>query len=99
MAASKYTYVQYYDIQKYSNITEGEYSIQDLPLVDSLLRAVVQGHVCRSERLRVYVHRSVLPRSVMQGHVHRSPCAQGKRSQAVHVPRSVALYVGKRDAE
>ena len=37
MAASKYTYVQYYDIHKYSNITEGEHSIQHLPLVDSPL--------------------------------------------------------------
>ncbi|CAE7887506.1 unnamed protein product [Symbiodinium sp. KB8] len=37
MAASKYTYVQYYDMHKYSKITEGEHSIQDLPLVDSLL--------------------------------------------------------------
>ena len=37
MAASKYTYVQYCDIHKYSKITEGEHSIQDLPLVDSPL--------------------------------------------------------------
>ena len=37
MAAAKYTHIQYCDAHKHINITDGEHSIRDLPLVDSPL--------------------------------------------------------------
>ena len=37
MAAAKYTYIQYCDAHKHIKITDGEHSVQDLPLVDSPL--------------------------------------------------------------
>ncbi|CAE7431303.1 ANKRD17, partial [Symbiodinium microadriaticum] len=37
MAAAKYTHIHYCDAHKHINITDGEHSIRDLPLVDSPL--------------------------------------------------------------